>query len=113
MGPTCQSLFIFEINKNLTDDLWRHADVRVTSAQDELADSIFESVDVVRARVRGRVRWNGTCMGSGLVVAPDPRVAGVADGDQKSAARRAVISTAMKTGSNGAIKGPMRILSSP
>ena len=60
----------------------------MTSAQDEHGDSIFESSDLVRARGRVWLRLKRTCTASRLVVAPDPMVAGVAGGDQETAAER-------------------------
>ena len=74
--------------------LFRSADVTLTSAQDELAESIFESSDLLRERGSARVRSVRASAANLLVVAPDTMVAGVAGGDHKTAARRAVMYSA-------------------
>ena len=60
----------------------------MTSAQDELAESAIESVDSARARGHGCARSMRASEASAGMVAPDPMVAGVAGGDQETAAER-------------------------
>ena len=60
----------------------------MTLAQDELAESIFESSDLVRARGSACARSKRTCTVSRLVAVPDRMVTGLAGGDQETVAER-------------------------